>query len=408
MLTNSHDLKIILVFLLKGLLMVVVLSLVSQADYGLYSFLIAVAMGATRILDFGTSEGIVVDDISDSFRLKIYEILKLKFISYFFIFCIVILINLSPMFEVPFVGLFFASFMIIFIREYSFSALLTIKEKNDNDVIARPNLGILLPSLQIIFCLAIYSLFGHLIIEHLLFCSLLALLISSFFLFRNDIFSCIAAKLSIRNSIYLFRENYQRYKYQITISWISAINKLFESNIIFFVIGAQQFASFAVYQIGFGACSFFIKYFRVRSVAIILSYKRQIIKFKYIAIIFVLFCFLIFSGIYFGLIKTISSSELSWFIKDFILVCFLVPFVLVSMTVDWVFVVILRNSKQAKYEVNKTIFVIFWSYLATFLLSYLAFKGLQGPFLLYFVGAKDMAIAFFSSIYIMNKVKSIE
>ena len=78
------------------------------------------------------------------------------------------------------------------------------------------------------------------------------------------------------------------------------------------------------------------------------------------------------------------------------------------MIIDWVFLVILRNSKKAKYEVNKTVFVIFWSYLATFLLSYLAFKGLQGPYLLYFVATKDMALAFLSSIYTINKVKSIE
>ena len=388
--------------------MAVVLSLVSQTDYGLYSFLIAVAMGLNRILDFGTSEGIVVDDISDSFKLKIYEILKMKFISCFFLFGIAILITFNPMLEVPFVGLFCASYMIIFIREYYFSTLLSIKEKNENDVISRPNLGILLPSLQIMFCLAIYSAFGHLKIEHLLFCSLLALLISAYILFRDDFLSCIDAKLSIRNSIYLFWENYQRYKYQIAISWISTINKLLESNVIFIVIGPKQFASFAVYQLGFGACAYFIKYFRVRSVAIILSYKLQIIQFKYMAIIFVLFCFLIFSGIYFGLIKTISSSELSWFVKDFILICFLVPFVLVSMIVDWIFLVILRNSKKAKYEVNKTVFVIFWAYLATFLLSYLALKGLQGPYLLYFVATKDMTLAFLSLIYTMNKVKSIE
>ena len=388
--------------------MAVILSLVSQADYGLYSFLIAVAMGLTRILDFGTSEGIVVDEISDSFKLKNYEILKIKFISCFLLFGIAVLIALNPMLEVPFVGLFCAAYMIIFIREYCFSTLLAIKEKNENEFIIRPNLGILLPGLQIMFCLFIYSVFGHLKIEHVLFCSLLALFISAYSLFRGDILSCIAAKVSIRKSIYLFRENYQRYKYQITISWISVINKLMESNIIFFVIGAQQFASFAVYQIGFGACTFFIKYFRVRSVAIILSYKRQIIQFKYIAIIFVLFCFLIFSGIYFVFIKIISYSELSWFIKYFILICFLVPFVLVYMIVDWVFLVILRNSKKAKYEVNKTLFVIFWSYLATILLSYLAVRDLQGPYLLYFVATKDLALSVLSSIYILNKVKNIE
>ena len=165
-----------------------------------------------------------------------------------------------------------------FIREYSFSVFLSLREKNDKDISTRPHLGILLPGLQVTFCFLVFLLLGYLTISYLLICSLLALSICSFVLFKSDFLSCIDARLSFINIIQLFKSNYYRYKYQIIISWISVINKLLESNIIFFLIGKEQFASFALYQVGMAACSFLIKYYRVRSVAFIIQYQNWLRK----------------------------------------------------------------------------------------------------------------------------------
>ena len=84
-LINKSDTKIFLVFFFKGLLAFLVLYFLSNSDYGLYSFLVVCAMCFNRILDFGTSEGIIADNISDSYRVKIFEIVKIKFVFCFYL-----------------------------------------------------------------------------------------------------------------------------------------------------------------------------------------------------------------------------------------------------------------------------------------------------------------------------------
>lgn len=365
-------------------------------------------MCLNRIMDFGTTEGIIAEDISESFRIKIFELVKIKFIVCFLVVIALVLVGNFQIFNGRQLILFSACYVIIFIREYSFSVFLSLREKNGNDISTRPHLGILLPGLQITFCYLVFLLLGHLRITHLLICSLLALSISSFVLFKSDFLKCIKARLSLINTFELFKSNYYRYKYQVTISWISVVNKLLESNIIFFLIGREQFASFALYQIGSSACLFLVKYYRVRSVVIILKYQNWLAKLKYYTIILILFVFVVSSSIYFSIVPLIFSLDLVWFVREFILISLLIPSILIAFSVDWVFVAILRNSKNKKYEVNKTFLTIALSYLFTFLLSYLALHGLSGAYLLYFIAVKDLSIIIFSSIYVMWKVKVSE
>ena len=63
MLKLNNELKLIPIFLFKGLIYLYVISFLSKTDYGLYAFLIVMSYNITRFLDFGTTEGIIAHEI---------------------------------------------------------------------------------------------------------------------------------------------------------------------------------------------------------------------------------------------------------------------------------------------------------------------------------------------------------
>ena len=403
-----NDLKIIPVLFLKALLFVIVLSLFSKSAFGVYSFLMAVSMAINRLLDFGTTEGIIAHKISDDYSIKLFQTLKLKlFLTLFFVTIVMTANFISPTqvsYLIPFCGVY----VTIFMREYLLSILLTIKEKKSGDLTARPNQLILSIVLQLIFCGIIYIIYGSLTIEQLVALNLISNLLTISFLFRDQVLQCLSADFNYINSINIFKYNFDRHIEQLKISWISVINKLLEYNVLFFVIGAEQFGLFSLYTAGVGVCSFLTRFFRVRSVDFILAHQKQLIKHRYLVIIFLLLCLFGSSILYFALVNFVSSINLIWFFEALLIIPPLVLPVGLAMCIDWIYLVILRNSLKKDYEITKTFLAIGLAYASTFILSILILIGLEGYTLLYIIAVKDVFSIILATTYAMSKVRNFE
>jgi len=400
-----NDFKIIPIILLRASLFVVILSVLSKSAFGTYSFLIAVSMGTNRLLDFGTTEGIIAHTISDDYLIKLFEKIKIKF--FVALSLVVTFMALSLIFsnEIPSLVLFCGVYLIVFIREYLLSILLTIKEKKSGDFAARPNQLILSIVLQLIFCGIIYLIYGSLLIEQLVTLNLISMLLTIFILFRDQILRCALADFNFINSINIFKDNFHRHIQQIKIAWITVINKLLEYNILFFVIGAEQFALLSLYTAGVGACSFLIKFFRVRTVVIIVAYQKEIIKYRNWVLTFLLFLLFGSSILFIILQSLVSALNVIWFVKHLLLILFLVIPVGVAMCVEWIYIVILRNSLKKENEINKTFLAIGLAYASTFALSFLVLMGVEGYALLYIIAVKDVFLNILITMYIMSQVK---
>lgn len=408
MLKLNTDIKLIPIFFLKGLIFSTIIYVLPEQEYGLFSFLIALSYGIARLLDFGTSEGIIARNIEEEHLNNLFKITGIKIIITIFVPAVLVTIDLIFKIGIPTVYLFLGCYLIIFIREYLVSVFLSIAEKNIGDINIRPNYMISNCALQIVGFVIIYFFIGHLSIEQFVAINLISSIIALIYFFGNEIPKCFSFKISLENFLNLFKSNFRQHKTQIKISWVSVLNKLLEVNILFFLAGVEQFALFSVYTSLVAACFFLVKYLRVRSVSLVKLYKKELIDHKFLIFTSIIICTIICWIIYILLMGPASKLNGLWFLKFFLLLPFLVLPIGVTLFIDWVYTIILRQSVNQHLEVNKVLLGIGISYVSTILVGVLVWLGFEDFNLLLIIAVKDVVIFLVVILYSMSKVKSFE